>query len=62
MLGALNLAASILAAGMIVLVAVAGGIWLTKVALEQPDPMRLGALGIYSLLVVVPTVVLAARR
>ena len=46
-LGALNLAVTILAVRLIVLVAVAGGIALTWLALQEPDPMRLGTLAIY---------------
>ena len=58
-LGAVNLLAMVLAARLIVLVAVAGGIALTWLALQQPDPMRLGALAIYCVAVVIPTVFLA---
>ena len=61
-MGTINVIASLLAARMIVLVSVGGGIALTWVALGQPDPMRLGALAIYSLAIVVPSVWLASRR
>ena len=60
-LGALNAAVLILAARVAVLIAVAGGIWLTWVALIEPDPYRLGALAIYSLFVVIQTIYLASR-
>lgn len=58
-LGAVNMLAMVLAARLIVLVAVAGGISLTWLALQSPDPMRLGALAIYCVAVVIPTVFLA---
>ena len=61
MIGALNVAISIVAVRLTVLVAVVGGIVLTWLALGEPDLMRLGALGIYTLAVVVPTVWLASR-
>ena len=61
-MGAFNALALILSARLIVLVGVGGGISLTWLALQSPDPMRLGALAIYSLAVVVPTVWLASRR
>ena len=61
-MGALNVIAALLAARMIVLVSVSGGIALTWAALGQPDPWRLGALAIYSLAIVVPSVWLASRK
>ena len=61
-MGALNVIAALLAARMIVLVSVSGGIALTWAALGQPDPWRLGALAIYSVAIVVPSVWLAARK
>jgi hypothetical protein len=62
LLGALNVATAILAARLVVLVAVIGGIALTWLALAVPDPVRLGALGIYCVAVVIPSVWLASRR
>jgi hypothetical protein len=62
MVGVLNALAMILAARLIVLVAVAGGIWLTVIALSVPDPFRLGALAIYCTAVVIPVIWLASRR
>jgi len=61
MLGAVNFFTMILAARMIVLVAVTGGILLTWRSLEQPDLYRLVALATYCVAVVVPTVFLASR-
>lgn len=59
-LGAVNVMTMLLAARLLVLVAIAGAIGLTWLALGNPDPYRLIALGIYSLLVVCPCVWLAA--
>ena len=61
LLGAVNVLVKVLAARFVVLVAVSGGIWLTWTALAQPDPYRLGALAIYALAVVCPTIYLASR-
>jgi hypothetical protein len=62
MLGALNVAVAILAVRLILLVAVVGASGLTYLVLVQPDPYRLGALGIYTAVVVVPLIWLTARR
>jgi hypothetical protein len=62
LLGALNVATAILAARLVVLVAVGGAIVLTWLALAVPDPVRLGALGIYCVAVVIPCIWLAGRR
>jgi hypothetical protein len=62
MMGALNVLSVILAVRLTLLVAVSGAVWLTWLALQQPDPYRLGALGVYAAVVVVPLVVLAGRR
>ena len=61
-LGAMNLLAVVLAIRLTLLVAVAGAIYLTIVAANAPDPYRLGAVGIYTLLVVGPMVWLASRK
>ena len=61
-MGALNVAVAMLAVRFSVLVAISGGIWLTYVALIEPDPMRLGALAIYAAVIVVPCIWLAGRR
>ena len=60
-MGALNVATRVLAARLIVLIGVAGGMWLTWVTLENADPYRLAALGIYAVFVVGPAVWLASR-
>ena len=61
-MGALNVVTAVLAVRLILLVAVSGAVWLTWLALQQPDPYRLGALGVYAAVIVVPMVWLAARR
>jgi hypothetical protein len=61
-LGALNVMIMITAARFTVLVAVVGGIVLTAIALDGPDPWRLGALAIYTVAVVVPVVWMTARH
>ena len=61
-MGALNVIAVVLAVRFILLVAVAGAIILTVIAINVPDPWRLGALAIYAVTVVVPTVRLSSRR
>lgn len=55
------MAFQVLSARLIVLVGVGGGIALTWLALQEPDLMRLGALGIYAIAVVMPCVWLASR-
>jgi hypothetical protein len=57
----LDIALRVLALRLVVLVAVSGGIGLTLIALGAPDGFRLGALGIYGILVVVPVIWLAAK-
>jgi hypothetical protein len=61
MLGAVNLLIVVVAVRLILLVAVVGAIILAYIVIESPDPWRLGALGIYALVVVVPTVWLSSR-
>lgn len=61
-MGALNLLAVVLAVRLILLVAVVGAIWLTIIAIRDPDPWRLGALAIYTVATVIPTVWLSSRR
>lgn len=58
-MGAFNALALVIAARLILLVAVGGAIGLTYLALLNPDPYRLGALAIYTVAVVMPTVWLA---
>ena len=62
MLGAINALTAILAVRLTLLVAVSGAVWLAYLTLQQPDPYRLGALGVYAAAVVLPLVLLAARR
>ena len=62
MLAAINVLTAVLSARLVVLVAVAGAIALTVLALQTPDPYRLGALGIYALGVVVPSIWMACTR
>jgi hypothetical protein len=62
MLGALNVATAILAVRLTLLVSVVGASGLTFLVLQNPDPYRLGALGIYAVVVVVPLIWLTARR
>jgi hypothetical protein len=59
-LGSINVLTRVLAARLIVLVAVAGGIWLTWVALGNPTIDREIILAIYTAAVVIPAVALAA--
>jgi hypothetical protein len=53
--------ALVLALRMIVMIAIVGGIALTWLALRDPDPYRLGALAIYAVSIVLPTIWLAGR-
>ena len=62
MMTVLNTVALVLSIRLIVLVAVCGGIGMTFLALGNPDPYRLGALAIYCLAVVIPSMALAARH
>jgi hypothetical protein len=62
LIGALNALSVILAVRLTLLVAVCGAIALAYLALQQADPYRLAALGIYAAVVCVPLVWLAARR
>jgi hypothetical protein len=55
----LNAMTRVLAARLIVLIGVCGGIFLTYLALDHPDWFRIGALGVYCLGVVFPAVYLA---
>lgn len=57
----MNAVAMVMAARMIVLVAVTGGIALTYLAIERAEPSALIALGIYAVGVVGSSVWLAGR-
>jgi hypothetical protein len=59
-MGAVNVLAKVLAARLIVLVAVTGGIALAYPALGSPDWFRVGILAVYCAGVVLPAVILAA--
>lgn len=61
-LGSLNVISQILAVRLVLLVAVAGAVFLSYLALAQGDVLRLGALAIYCAGVVAPIVVLSYRR
>jgi hypothetical protein len=61
-LGAINVATAILAVRLILLLAVAGAVFLALEALATAEPLRLAALGVYTLSVVLPLVWLAARH
>src|SRR5262245_34253107 len=58
-LGAIDVLALVRSGRLLVLVAIAGAIFLTFMSIGNPDPYRLAALGIYCLLAVVPCVWLA---
>ena len=59
-MGSLNVLFAVIAVRLILLVAVLGAIGLTYLAVQQPEPMRLGALAIYVAFVVVPASWLAS--
>ena len=61
-MGALNALFVILAVRAILLVAVVGAIYLAIIVVAAPDPWRLGALAVYAIAVVLPTVWLTARQ
>lgn len=61
-MGALNVVIALIAVRLILLVAVCGAISLAYLALASTDPYKLGTLAVYTLVVVVPLVWLAARR
>ena len=61
-LGALNVLIAVVAVRFIVLIAIGGGIALSVMALQNADPWRLGALAIYAVAIVLPTVWMASRR
>lgn len=61
-MGALNVLMVVIAVRLILLVAVVGAIYLTIIVVAAPDPWRLGALAVYAIAVVLPTVWLTARQ
>ena len=62
MIGGLNVAAAILAVRSILLMSVLGSVGLTVMAVMAPDPIRLGAVALYTVTVVLPLVWLGSRR
>lgn len=60
-IGGLNVAASILAVRLILMISVLGAIGLAVMALWIPDPVRLGALALYTVTVVLPLVWLGSH-
>jgi hypothetical protein len=61
-LGTLNVITVVLAVRLTLLVSVCGASFLAWLALSEPDPYRLGTLGVYGVVVVLPLIWLAARR
>ena len=61
-IGALNVFTAILSLRLVVLVSIVGGIGLTWLCLQSPDPYRIGALFIYCGFVQCPVVWLASRK
>ena len=57
-----NVLASVLSVRLTLLVSVGGAIGLTWLAVRDPDPYRLAALGVYAAVVVVPLVWLSSRH
>lgn len=62
MIGSLNVAATILAVRLILLVATVGAIGLAWLAAQEHDPYRLGAVGVYVVGVMMPLVWLSSRH
>lgn len=62
LIGGLNVAALILSARFILMASVLGAIGLTWLAIAAENPMRLGAVALYTVTVVLPLVWLAGRR
>lgn len=61
-LASVNVLFAVLSVRFVLLLAVMGAIYLAALTVLAPDPWRLGALAIYAILVVAPTVWLAARQ
>lgn len=62
MIGSLNVAATILAVRLILLLATCGAFILTWFAIQTAQPMQLGAVGLYLAGVVLPLTWLSSRR
>lgn len=61
-MGTLNVLTVVLAVRLILLVSVCGASVLAWRVLAEPDPYRLGTLGVYGVVVVLPLIWLLARR
>lgn len=61
-MGTLSTLTVVLAVRLILLVSVCGASVLAWVALADPDPYRLGTLGVYGAVVVLPLIWLSSRR
>lgn len=62
MIGGLNVAASILAVRLILLLATLGAFVLAWAAIRDSQPLQLGAVGLYLAGVILPLVWLSGRR
>lgn len=62
MIGSLNVAATILAVRLILLLATVGAFVLAWMAIQTAQPMQLGAVGLYLAGVVLPLTWLSSRR
>lgn len=64
-MGALNVLVAVVAARLVLLVAVIGALYLAKLAIDVPEPVKTPALimlGVYCATTVLPLVWLASRR
>jgi len=61
-MGAFNVITAVLAVRLTLLVSVCGASALAWAALSEPDPYRLGTLGVYCAVVVLPLIWLTSRR
>ena len=61
-MGTLSVLTVVLAVRLTLLVSVCGASFLAWLALADPDPYRLGTLGVYGAVVVLPVIWLASRR
>jgi hypothetical protein len=62
LIGTLNALTVILAVRLTLLLSVGGAFFLAYLALPAADPWKLAVLGVYTVVVVVPLVALAARQ
>jgi hypothetical protein len=61
-IGSLNVVTAVLAVRLILLLATLGAAILTFIALENENPLRLAALGVFTCTVVLPLVWLSSRQ